>query len=177
MPEVAAGGKPAEPAKAADSAESVGSAGARPQSAVPLEGRQFVYHRVVSFGDCDPAGIAFYPNFYRWFDEAVHALMNGIGWGWRKTADELGWLGLPCAQASAQFIRPVTHGQTVRVETRVLRFEPRRIVFSHRVFRDDVLLCEGEEKRFVGLPHPDDATRVRAIEPPAELQQALTVPP
>ena len=85
--------------------------------------------------------------------------------------------GCPAPEASARFIRPVTHGQAVRVETRVLRFEPRRIVFSHRVFRDDELLCEGEEKRFVGVPHPDDADRVRAMDAPAELQRALTAPP
>jgi 4-hydroxybenzoyl-CoA thioesterase len=139
--------------------------------------RVFIYRRDVSFGDCDPAGIAFYPNFYRWFDEAVHALMIEIGWGWRQTAKERGWLGLPAAEASARFLRPVTHGQTIRVESRAARFEPRRIVFCHLVFRDEVLLCEGEEKRFVGVPHPDDPGRVRAIDAPEELQQALTRPP
>lgn len=138
--------------------------------------RVFVYHRRISFGDCDPAGIAFYPNFYRWFDEAVHALMDQIGWSWRRTAKEMGWLGLPCAQASASFIRPVTHGQAIRVETRVVGFEPRRIVFLHRVFRDDTLLCEGEEKRFVGVPHPDDPDRVRAIDAPEDLRRVLTTP-
>ena len=141
------------------------------------QSRVFVYHRAISFGDCDPAGIAFYPNFYRWFDESVHALMSEIGWDWRKTARELGWLGLPCAAASARFLRPVTHGQSVRVESRVTRFEPRRIVFIHRVFRDDTLLCEGEEKRFVGVPHPDDPDRVRAIDAPPALQEALTALP
>jgi 4-hydroxybenzoyl-CoA thioesterase len=144
-------------------------------AAVP-PGRVFRYERSVSFGDCDPAGIAFYPNFYRWFDEAVHALMDEIGWAWRTTKSERGWLGLPCAEASARFLRPVTHGQSVRIESRVLRFEPRRIVFGHRAFRDAVLLCEGEEKRFVGLPHPDDADRVIAIDPPPELRAALTTP-
>lgn len=138
--------------------------------------RVFVYHRDVSFGDCDPAGIAFYPNFYRWFDEAVHALMREIGWEWHRTAKELGWLGLPAAEASARFMRPVTHGQAIRVETRAIRFEPRRIVFCHRVLRDDTLLCEGEEKRFVGVPHPDNPDRVQAIEPPEDLRQALTRP-
>lgn len=136
--------------------------------------RLFRYQRSIAFGDCDPAGIAFYPNFYRWFDEAVHSLMNEIGWDWRKTKQERGWLGLPCAEASARFIRPVTHGQSVHVESRVLRFEPRRIVFSHRVLRGDVLLCEGEEKRFVGLPHPENPDRVLAIDAPLELQLALT---
>ena len=147
-----------------------------PEQARPPAGRIFVYRRDIAFGDCDPAGIAFYPNFYRWFDEAVHALMIEISWGWRRTSEELGWLGLPTAGASARFIRPVTHGQSIRIESQVLRFEPRRIVFGHRVFRDEMLLCEGEELRFVGVPHPDDPQRVKAIEPPVALQQALTTP-
>lgn len=172
-------GQPATGAAAASPGAATGAAtgvaaGAAGGEAGAGQPRTFVYRRDISFGDCDPAGIAFYPNFYRWFDEAVHALMIEIGWGWRKTASELGWLGLPCAAASARFLRPVTHGQTVRVESRVLRFEPRRIVFCHHVLRDEVLLCEGEEKRFVGIPHPDDPDRVQAIDAPAALQLALT---
>jgi len=159
---------------AAQGAGSEAGTGSSPPGGAPS--RVFTYRRNISFGDCDPAGIAFYPNFYRWFDEAVHALMDEIGWDWRRTAKEFGWLGLPCAQASARFIRPVTHGQTIRVESRVTGFESRRIVFAHQVFRDTVLLCEGEEKRFVGVPHPDDPERVRAIDPPPALQQALTMP-
>ncbi|MGE0801359.1 MAG: acyl-CoA thioesterase [Lautropia sp.] len=136
-------------------------------------GRVFVYHRAISFGDCDPAGIVFYPNFYRWFDEAVHALLREIGWDWQRTAADFGWLGLPLAAASATFLRPATHGQTVRIETRTTGFDDRRVVFAHRVLHGDELLCEGEEKRFVGIPHPDDPKRVRAIEAPPELRLAL----
>jgi 4-hydroxybenzoyl-CoA thioesterase len=28
--------------------------------------RTTTYEVTVEFGDCDPAGIAFYPNFFRW---------------------------------------------------------------------------------------------------------------
>ena len=71
----------------------------------------------------------------------------------------------------------MTHGQSIRIESRAIGFEQRRIVFLHRVFRDDILLCEGEERRFVGIPHPDDPDRVRAIDAPEELQRLLTTPP
>ena len=27
-------------------------------------------HRTVEWGDCDPAGIIFYPTYYRWMDAA-----------------------------------------------------------------------------------------------------------
>lgn len=33
-----------------------------------------VHPVLVGFGDCDPAGIVYYPNFFRWFDEATQAL-------------------------------------------------------------------------------------------------------
>ena len=53
------------------------------QTATSLaDSRVFRYPIEVKFGDCDPAGIVFYPNFYRWFDEAVHAAARACGWGW-----------------------------------------------------------------------------------------------
>jgi acyl-CoA thioesterase FadM len=36
-------------------------------------------HRIVlpvEWGDTDAAGIVFYPNYYRWFDRAAHALLR-----------------------------------------------------------------------------------------------------
>lgn len=139
--------------------------------------RVFRHEIAVSFGDCDPAGIVFYPNFYRWFDIAVHALMREIDWGWQRTADEFGWLGLPLAGASAKFLRPVTHGDRIIVESQVVSVADRRIVFAHRVLRGEVLACEGEETRFIGVPHPDDPARVKAIDVPAALQVALGIGP
>ena len=35
----------------------------------------------VSFGDCDPAGIVFYPNFFRWFDRCFHHFLAARAWG------------------------------------------------------------------------------------------------
>lgn len=136
-------------------------------------GPTFRYACEVTFGDCDPAGIVFYPNFYRWFDASVHAAMHSIGWGWHRTAKEFGWLGLPLAEAGARFLRPVQAGQPIVVETRVASVEDRRIVFAHRVLRGTTVICEGEETRFIGIRHPDDPERVKAIEVPAALRAAL----
>ena len=37
-------------------------------------------HRVdVQFGDCDPAGIVFFPNFNRWMDESSAAFFVACG--------------------------------------------------------------------------------------------------
>ena len=31
---------------------------------------------LVSFGDCDPAGIVYYPNFFTWVDRCFHTMLH-----------------------------------------------------------------------------------------------------
>lgn len=141
------------------------------------DGRVFRYPIEVKFGDCDPAGIVYYPNFYRWFDEGVHAAARACGWGWERTATEFGWLGLPLAEAGATFRRPVSPGDRLVLETRLAGLEDRRLLFGHRILRGDTLVCEGFERRFVGVRSDETPPRVRAIEVPAALVRALTEAP
>lgn len=128
----------------------------------------------VQFGDCDPAGIVFYPNFYRWFDAAIHAATRDCGWSWERTAAEFKWLGLPLAEAGATFRRPVSPGDRIVVETRLAAVEQKRLLFRHRILRGDTLMCEGFERRFVGVMSDDEPPRVQAIEIPQFLVDALT---
>lgn len=41
--------------------------------------REHVYRVNAQFGDCDPAGIVFFPNFNRWMDEASLAFFMACG--------------------------------------------------------------------------------------------------
>ncbi len=45
----------------------------------PAASRTHVYRVNVQFGDCDPAGIVFFPNFNRWMDEASLAFFMACG--------------------------------------------------------------------------------------------------
>ena len=40
----------------------------------------------IEWGDCDPAGIIFYPTYFRWIDAASWALFTSVGYGpkWMK---------------------------------------------------------------------------------------------
>jgi len=67
-------------------------------------------HRVllkqrVFFGDCDPAGIVFYPNIFSWFDRAFHMLLDPLG-GHAAVCKRLDALGMGVMDAKAQFRRP-----------------------------------------------------------------------
>ncbi|MCT7374622.1 acyl-CoA thioesterase [Chelativorans salis] len=63
----------------------------------------------VSFGDCDPAGIVFYPNVYAWFDRTFHEWLWQFG-GHEALCQRLEALGLGLMEASAQFRRPMRNG-------------------------------------------------------------------
>ncbi|MFS4580181.1 acyl-CoA thioesterase [Phaeobacter sp. C3_T13_0] len=65
-----------------------------------------IFTHLVSFGDCDPAGIAYYPNMFSWMDKAFHLSLAPHG-GHPKICSDLGTVGFGLASASAEFSRPI----------------------------------------------------------------------
>ena len=66
----------------------------------------------VSFGDCDPAGIVYYPNVYAWFDRAFHDWLRHFG-GHGALCRRLDAVGLGLMEANAQFRRPMRDGDVL----------------------------------------------------------------
>ena len=60
-----------------------------------------VYEMTVAWGDCDPAGIVFYPNYFRWFDEASRRLFAAVGLPWETLFRRYDIVGLPLVSVSA----------------------------------------------------------------------------
>lgn len=78
------------------------------------------YEIQVQFGDCDPAGIVFFPNFSKWMDAAsLHFFMaNGVP-PWRELIKTRGIVGTPLLEINTRFMVPATYGETLRIETTV----------------------------------------------------------
>jgi 4-hydroxybenzoyl-CoA thioesterase len=128
-------------------------------------------HRVqVHFGDCDPAGIVFFPNFARWMDQASLAYFMAAGVPpWRELLATRGIVGTPVLETHTRFVQSATYGETIEVHTRVTAWERKVFRHLHHVMRGDTLLCEGTEVRAFVTRHPDDATRLKAIAPPEDI--------
>lgn len=58
----------------------------------------YLHHRVVRFGDCDPAGIAYFPRFFDWFHQAMESWFD----------DEL---GQPYAAFLQRYGLPAVHSE------------------------------------------------------------------
>lgn len=131
------------------------------------------YRVRVAWGDCDPAQIVFYPNYFAWFDAATYALIDSAEWSYARLAEEFGIIGLPLAEASVRFLRPARFGQHIDIKSRIEEWQERRFTVLHQGYRDDTLLVEGREVRICGQAHPVDPHRLVAVPIPQEFKEAF----
>lgn len=130
-------------------------------------------HRIsVEFGDCDPAGIVFYPNFFRWFDAAARHFFTACGVpSWRETEKTSGIIGTPLVSASSDFRLPASYGDVIEVHTAIEEWRGKTFVMKHAIKRRDQLLCEGREVRVFAIRHPEDPARIKAVPAPDAIRR------
>lgn len=130
-----------------------------------------VYRVDVHFGDCDPAGIVYFPNFSRWMDEASLAFFMACGVPpWRELVRIRGIVGTPLLEINTRFYRPATYGQTLAVHTTIETWAARTFTHRHVVKRGDTVLCEGKEVRAFVKRDAEDPDRIYAIPIPDDIK-------
>jgi YbgC/YbaW family acyl-CoA thioester hydrolase len=103
----------------------------------------------VEWGDCDPAGIIFYPTYFRWMDAATWALLDHVGFSAKRMRAER--LAMPLVSARCDFLAPAEHGDRCQVNSRITRFGGKSFVVSHEIVRSDGgALAHGAETRVWG---------------------------
>jgi 4-hydroxybenzoyl-CoA thioesterase len=123
-----------------------------------------VYRFTIEWGDCDPAGIVFYPRFFAMFDAATaHLLEAASGMTRAELIRSHGILGWPMVNAQADFRASASFDDRVEIRTRVERLGRSSMVFAHELWRGDTLCVDATETR-VWAAHGDGA---RAIVPQA----------
>jgi 4-hydroxybenzoyl-CoA thioesterase len=128
-------------------------------------------HRVeVHFGDCDPAGIVFFPNFSRWMDEASLAFFRACGLPpWRELLNTRGIVGTPLLEIHTRFLKAATYGETIEIHTSVDAWAAKTFTHRHRILRGDELICEGTEVRAFVVRDPGNPARLKAIPVPEDI--------
>jgi len=101
----------------------------------------------IEWGDCDPAGIVYYPRFFEMFDSCTNALFEKAGFKKPEMMAKYGLAGIPMVETSARFFVPSSFGDTVTVETTILEWGNSSFRVEHKLYRGDLLSAEGLEKR------------------------------
>lgn len=136
------------------------------------------YALCVEFGDCDPAGIVWFPNFYRWIDASSrHFFVNAGIASWRDTEAAHGIIGTPLVDSKASFRRPATYGDELVVESCVLEWRNKSFVMRHRILNaGGELVMECEEVRVFAVRRSDTEGGIKAVAAPESIRLACAAP-
>jgi 4-hydroxybenzoyl-CoA thioesterase len=128
----------------------------------------------VRWSDSDPAGIAFYPKFFEWYDISCAALFDSLGLPWPVLFPKHAIIGVPIVECGSRFTGPARWGDTVKVTATVAWVKERMFRVEYEVKVGDRPCASGFEVRaWVGRPSVPDAP-LRALPIPPEIVAKLT---
>ena len=101
----------------------------------------------IEWGDCDPAGIIFYPRYFEIFDASTAALFErALGLTKFQQLKRFAFAGYPLARTRAKFIRPTRFGDDVTVDSSI-KFGRSSFEIEHKLSLNGVICVECAETR------------------------------
>ena len=108
--------------------------------------RSFTTEFTIEWGDCDEAGIVFYPNYFYWLDCTFQRLLRARGLGQRQTRDRFGAV-TPLLDVALRFRAPVRYDEVLRIEAEITEWQERRFRIGYTLTSSERLIAEGHELR------------------------------
>jgi 4-hydroxybenzoyl-CoA thioesterase len=130
----------------------------------------------IEWGQCDPAGIVFYPQYLIIFDTSTGWLFERTGLTPLAMRKKYGIVGIPIVEVGARFLVPCRFDDEVIVESEVSEWGRSSFTVRHRVLKEGKLALEGFEKRVWAAPHPEQPGAIQAQPVPAEIIASLSDP-
>jgi 4-hydroxybenzoyl-CoA thioesterase len=125
----------------------------------------------IEWGDCDPAGIVFYPRYLAFFDANTAYLFEAAGLPKTDLVKTYDIVGMPLVDVGAKFFMPSRFGDRVTVESRVAEWKRSSLTIEHRILRDGKLAVQGHESRVWAGKDPERPGGIKARAIPEEVIQ------
>jgi acyl-CoA thioester hydrolase len=103
-------------------------------------GRSHTHRMRVSYGDCDPSGVVFNPNYLAFYDVALTELWRELGGGYGAMMEE--GVDLQVVEATLRYKAPARFDDELDVTIEVTRLGNTSMVTSGAIHRDGSLLVE-----------------------------------
>lgn len=128
---------------------------------------------VVRWGDCDPAGIIYYPTYYRWMDAGTWALLAAAGYDGDTMRAE--HCTIPLVDSQCSFISSPRFGDACVVRSALTRCGRSSFKVEHEFLRlrDHALLARGYESRVWCRYSAGPGTTLRSAPLPQALRAVL----
>lgn len=102
----------------------------------------------IEWGDCDPAGIVYFPRYFAMFDTSTaHLVTAALGGPKRDWLKRYKIAGIPSVTCGAEFLSPCTFGDVVTIESRFVRVGRSSFEVAHRLTGPAGPAVEANEKR------------------------------
>ncbi|RYZ03277.1 MAG: acyl-CoA thioesterase [Myxococcales bacterium] len=98
-----------------------------------MTGSQFRYAYKVKWGDCDPAGLVYYPRFLALFHDAMEAWFDEALLTPYKDLTLVSRLGLPSVHVEADFKAPCQFGDDLEVWLTLSKLGASSLTLSYRI--------------------------------------------
>jgi 4-hydroxybenzoyl-CoA thioesterase len=124
----------------------------------------------IEWGDCDPAGIVYYPRYFEMFDTSTTALFErATGMTKYQMLKAYDFVGYPMVDTRARFVIPNRFGDDVTIETTIKEFRRSSFDVHHRLLKNGELSVEGFETRVWVGRDPADASKIKSQAIPGEV--------
>ena len=127
----------------------------------------------IEWGDCDPAGIVYYPRYFAFFDNCTAALFEAAGLPKHEMLPQYAIIGIPMVDTRARFLAPSRFGDDVEVESGITEWRRSSFDVEHRLYRGSELAVEGFETRVWAARSPADARKIEGRSVPDEVIKKL----
>jgi len=114
----------------------------------------------IEWGDCDPAGIVYFPRYFEYFDISTVGLFEAVGYRKPELLKAFDCAGFPVVEVRANFLRPSAFGEDVEILSTIPEWGRSSFKVHHRLMKAGELAVEGFETR-VWVGH--DASRPGGI--------------
>jgi 4-hydroxybenzoyl-CoA thioesterase len=128
----------------------------------------------IEWGQCDPAGIVFYPQFLMIFDASTAHLFAQTGLSPSEMRRKYSIVGMPLVEQGTRFHKPCRFDDEIVVESEVEEWGRSSFTVRHRILNQGQLAVDGFEKRVWASADPDQPGRLKPQPIPAEIIAALT---
>jgi YbgC/YbaW family acyl-CoA thioester hydrolase len=128
--------------------------------------------RRVQFYETDAGGIVHFSNYFRYMEEAEHALWRAAGLSIHERDAEYGW---PRVHAAFDYHRPLRFEEDFEVRIRIVAIEEKRISYRCLLTRGGTKIATGHCTIACATRRPNEPMRGMAI--PPGIRSRLAVAP
>ncbi len=119
---------------------------------------------MVEWGDCDEAGIVYYPNYFYWIDCTFQRWLRSTGLSHRELRGEMG-REVPLMDVGCNFRKPVRYDDELIIRAEIVEWKENRFRIEYEMFVGGERIGTGHELRAWARMLEDGRLKAAPIDP------------